>query len=359
MDYSASPSIIGKTSRNHVIDLRSDTVSKPTPGMRKAMAEADVGDDVYGDDPTVNALESRFAELLGKDVATFFPSGTQSNLAAMMSHCGRGDEILVGNSYHTFKSEAGGASALGGIVFCPLPIEPDCSLHPDVIRAAIKPDDPHMPRTRLLCLENTVSGTAIPLVTLTASAATARNAGLAIHLDGARLFNAATELGIHVRELASVADTVSVCLSKGLGSPAGTLLASSADLKPQIRRNRKILGGGMRQTGILASAAIYALDHHVDRLSEDHRRAKLLAEGLRSLPDGSGIEVRQATNMLFVTPRREDHGALVGHLAARGISVGTGVPTMRFVVHLGIDDSDIETTIDAFSEFYAKGPVGQ
>ena len=334
------------------VDLRSDTVTRPCSGMRNAMAEAKVGDDVLGDDPTVIALERRSAELLGKDAAVLFPTGTQSNLAAILSHCGRGDEMIVGRSYHTYASEAGGASALGGIVFCPLSVGPDGALDPDEIASAVKADDPHNPRTRLLCLENTVSGKPVPLASMEASARAARKHGLAIHLDGARIFNAAAALGTSASNIASVADSVSVCLSKGLGTPAGTMLAGPEPFARLARRNRKILGGGMRQSGVLAAAGLYALENNVGRLPEDHRRADLLAGELRKLPASAELDVRHATNMLFVTPRKEDHDPLVSFLARRSVLVGNKFPTIRIVMHLGIDDDEVEAAAAAFREFY-------
>lgn len=334
------------------VDLRSDTVTRPCSGMRNAMAEAKVGDDVLGDDPTVIELERRTAALLGKDAAVFFPTGTQSNLAAILSHCGRGDEMIVGRSYHTYASEAGGASVLGGIVFCPLSVGPDGALDPDEITSAVKADDPHNPRTRLLCLENTVSGKPVSFASMEASAHAARKHGLAIHLDGARIFNAAAALGTSASNIASVADSVSVCLSKGLGTPAGTMLAGSEPFVRTARRNRKILGGGMRQSGVLAAAGLFALEHNVERLPEDHRRADLLADALRKLPASAGLDVRHATNMLFVTPRKEDHAPLVSFLARRSVLVGNKFPTLRIVMHLGIDDDEVEAAATAFKEFY-------
>ena len=334
------------------VDLRSDTVTRPCAGMRRAMAEAKVGDDVFGDDPTVKELERRSAELLGKDAAVFFPTGTQSNLAAILSHCGRGDEMIVGRSYHTYAYEAGGASALGGVVFCPLQVDTDGALDPYEIASAVKADDPHNPRTRLLCLENTVSGKPLPHAAMESSARAAREHGLAIHLDGARIFNAAAALGTSASRIASVADSVSACLSKGLGTPAGTMLAGSEPFARMARRNRKILGGGMRQSGVLAAAGLYALEHNVGRLPEDHRRADLLADALRKLPASAELDVRHATNMLFVTPRKEDHASLISFLARRSVLVGNKFPTIRIVMHLGIGDDDVEAAAAAFKEFY-------
>ncbi len=340
------------TNRNRQIDLRSDTVTQPDAGMRQAMADAVVGDDVFGDDPCVIEIEERFAELLGKDIAVIFPTGTQSNLSAILSHCGRGDEILVGDCYHTYHDEAGGASALGGVAYCPLPVEPDGSIEPRSIKHAVKIDDPHYADTRLLCLENTVAGSAIPLSGMQAAADAARQCGLAVHLDGARLMNAATELGEHPSSLAEVADTVSVCLSKGLGCPAGTMLAASRNLERSIRRNRKILGGAMRQTGILAAAGLYALDNNVERIHEDHRRAAMLADRLEDLPASSETNVKLSTNMVWFTPREQEFERLRSFLSSKGILVAGRRPVMRLVVHLGIDDRDIDIAATEILKFY-------
>ena len=345
---SASPA------RNRLIDLRSDTVTRPDRAMRQAMADAEVGDDVFGDDPTVRRIEERFAELVGKEVSVFFPTGTQSNLSAILAHCARGDEMLVGNRYHSFHDEAGGASALGGVAYCPLPVAEDGSIDPQEIDQAVKADNPHYPRTRLLCIENTVAGTAVPLSRMREAAAAARRRGLAVHLDGARLFNAAAELGEKPSAVAEVADTVSVCLSKGLGTPAGTMLASHRKLEHSIRRNRKILGGGMRQTGILAAAGLHALDHNVERLNEDHRRAAILAERLGNLPIGSGAKVNLATNMVWFTPGQADFEPLGEFLAGRGILVGGRKPVMRIVMHLNVGDEDIDQVAEEFSNYYRK-----
>ena len=337
---------------NRLIDFRSDTVTQPDEGMREAMARAELGDDVYGDDPSVNRLEESFASMIGKDASVFFPSGTQSNLAAILTHCGRGDELLVGREYHTYSTEAGGASAMGGVVYCPLPTSSDCSIEPDLIDANVKADDPHFPCTRLLSLENTVSGLTIPLHRIAAVASRARMHGLAVHLDGARLFNAAIELGTDIATLAGPADTVSVCLSKGLGAPVGTMLSCSTEHLPRVRRFRKILGGGMRQTGVLAAAGLYALDHNIRRLGEDHRRARKLAGMLERLNEDHGVDVTCQTNMVFLKPDVADHALLRAHLAESGMLVTRKKPVMRFVVHLGIDDSDVQQFGEAILEFY-------
>ena len=339
---------------NRTVDLRSDTVTKPDEAMRARMAAAAVGDDVFGEDPTVRELEAVSADMLGKESAVLFPSGTQSNLSAILTHCQRGDEMLVGDRYHSFHDEAGGASALGGVAYSTLKVRQDGGLDAEDIVAAVRADDPHYPRTRLLCLENTTSGKAVPLNRLQRSAEAAREHGISVHLDGARIFNAAASLGNKAAEIASVADTVSVCLSKGLGAPVGTVLAASRSLERQIRRNRKILGGGMRQAGVFASAGLYALNHNVSRLTEDHRRAAYLAEQLSRLPGRCGLGVTHATNMVFITPGEANHDKLHAFLAERGILIGNRRPSMRIVTHLGIDDAGIGAAVAAFNDFYAN-----
>ena len=337
---------------NQSVDFRSDTVTQPDKGMRRAMAEAVVGDDCYGDDPSVNLLERRFARLVGKQAAVFFPSGTQSNLSAILAHCGRGDELLVGSSYHTFTSEAGGASVLGGVSYRVLPVRSDGCISPEDVASAIQPDDPHYPESRLLCLENTFLGQAISLERMQEVADQARHFGLAVHLDGARIFNAAHELGLQARDLAAIADTVSACLSKGLGAPAGTMLACDSELEPVVRRNRKVLGGAMRQSGILAAAGLYALDHNVARLGEDHRRARLLADMIFPLRRSAGIEVSQATNMVFLEPAHQDHAPLRNHLVNKGFLITDKTPAMRFVLHLGHTDCAVERFAAAINGYF-------
>src|SRR5512140_2900856 len=285
-----------------LIDLRSDTVTKPTPEMREAMAKAEVGDDVYGDDPTVNRLQELAAEMMGKEAGLFVPSGTMGNLAAILTHCQRGDEVIIGQLNHSFMFEAGGMSVLGGVSSYQLKNQPDGSLLVDEIEAAIRPDDPHDPITRLLCLENThnrCGGTVQTPETTRAMAKVARKHGLKVHLDGARIFNAAASLGIPARQLAEPVDTVTFCLSKGLSAPVGSVLCGPRDFIHNAKRARKILGGGMRQAGVLAAAGIVALEKMTTRLSEDHARARRLAEGLRNnecvvLDPGT-----PATNMVF------------------------------------------------------------
>ncbi|MEO1190953.1 MAG: low-specificity L-threonine aldolase [Pseudomonadota bacterium] len=335
-------------------DLRSDTVTRPTAGMRQAMAEAEVGDDVYGEDPTITALESRAAELLGKEAACFFSSGTQSNLAALLSHCGRGEEYIAGTEYHIYADEAAGAAVLGGISPCAIPCEADGSLSPSAVTGAVKPDDSHFAISRLLCLENTVHGRVLPLDSISAAAEAARAAGLSVHLDGARLFNASTALGVTPAALGALVDSVSFCLSKGLGAPVGSLLVGESAFIAKARRNRKMLGGGMRQAGIIAAAGLYALENHVDRLVEDHARARRLAEALLPLPELDLDLDRVQSNMVFITPRPDDHAALISFLADRGIIIAADVPTIRLVLHLDIDDARLEAIIKAFQDFYAR-----
>jgi threonine aldolase len=334
-----------------LIDLRSDTVTRPTPAMRAAMLDAAVGDDVYGEDPTVNALQQRLAADLGFEAALFVPTGTQSNLVALMSHCERGDEYLVGADAHTYKFEGGGAAVLGSIQPQPIPHDVDGSLPLDKLAAAIKPVDPHFARTRLLALENTWHGRALPLDYLKAARDFARERGLGFHLDGARLFNAAVASGVPAREIAGLFDSVSVCLSKGLGAPVGSVLVGSAALIDKARRWKKVTGGGWRQAGMLAAAAQYALDHHVERLADDHARAVMLAAGLGELP---GVKLLgQHTNMVFIDVPADRLRELDVHLKQAGIRISIGyLPTLRLVTHLDIDDEGVARTVAAFRQFF-------
>jgi threonine aldolase len=332
------------------IDLRSDTVTRPTPGMRAAMAAAEVGDDVYGEDPTVNRLEARAAELLGMQAALFVPSGTQSNLLGVMSHCERGDEYIVGQQAHTYKYEGGGAAVLGSIQPQPLEFEADGTLDLGRVAAAIKPHDSHFAVTRLLCLENTQGGKVLSLEYLESAHRFARERGLGLHLDGARVFNAAIKQRRPVRDIAQHFDTASVCLSKGLGAPVGSVLCGTREHIARARRWRKVLGGGMRQAGVLAAAGLYALEHHVERLAEDHDNARALALGLSRLP---GLKVDPGavqTNMVFVSVPPERADALRVFLRARNILLATG-SDIRLVTHLDIDAADVGAVVDAVAEF--------
>jgi threonine aldolase len=325
-----------------LIDLRSDTVTRPTPAMREAMMRAPLGDDVFGDDPTVNALQERIAALLGFEAALFMPSGTQSNLCAVMSHCQRGDEYLVGQHAHTYRYEAGGAAVLGSVQPQPIAHQGDGTLALADIEAAIKPDDAHFARTRLLCLENTLGGKVMPQGYLEAATGLARRHGLATHLDGARLFNAAVASGVAARDIARHFDSVSVCFSKGLGAPVGSALCGRADLIARARRWRKMAGGAMRQSGLLAAAALYALDHHVERLAEDHANARVLAEGLQGLP-GVRVDSPQ-TNMVFLSLSPQ-HGANVVERLRRNGLLCTGLYDLRLVTHLDVTRADMERAV--------------
>ncbi|HET7865300.1 MAG TPA: low-specificity L-threonine aldolase [Burkholderiaceae bacterium] len=333
------------------IDLRSDTVTRPSAAMRDAMRAAPVGDDVFGDDPSVNLLQERIAALLGFEAALFMPTGTQSNLCALMSHCERGDEYLVGQMAHTYRWEGGGAAVLGSIQPQPLPQQPDGTLALADIEAQIKPDDAHFARTRLLTLENTWGGKILPLPYLEQATALARRRGLATHLDGARLFNAAVGGGVPARQITRFFDSVSVCFSKGLGAPVGSALCGSRAFIARAHRWRKMAGGGMRQSGVLAAAALHALDHHIERLAEDHANAALLAEGLQGLP-GVSVETPQ-TNIVFVdlAPERaqRDGLGLVERARARGL-LCTGLYRLRFVTHLDVSRDDTLRAVQLLRE---------
>ena len=338
-------------SNSCLCDLRSDTMTAPDDAMRAAMATAVVGDDVYGEDPTVIALESRLATLLGKEAAVFMPTGTQSNLAGLMAHCGRGDEIIVGDAYHIYCDEAAGASVLAGISMNAIATQANGAVSPADVMAAIKVDDPHYARSRLLCLENTVGGQVIPLCDMQAAAQVAWNAGLSVHLDGARFFNAIAALGCEAIELANCADSISICMSKGLGAPVGSVLVGSTALIVQARRNRKILGGSMRQAGVLAAAALHALDHHLPDLERDHANARALAAALSEMDAG---DVQLGSNMLFLTPRDNNPDALRIHMADAGIRIGGQSPAIRMVLHRDVTDDGLDATITAFQSYFTK-----
>ncbi|MDE2407720.1 MAG: low-specificity L-threonine aldolase [Xanthomonadaceae bacterium] len=333
------------------IDLRSDTVTQPTAAMRDAMHAAAVGDDVYGEDPTVNALQRRLADALGFEAGLFVPSGTQSNLLALLAHCERGDEYIVGMDAHTYKFEGGGAAVLGSIQPQPIVQAEDGSLPLDRVAAAIKPVDPHFARTRLLALENTWHGRTLPLDYLREAGELARAHGLGYHLDGARLFNAAVACGVPAREIARHFDSVSVCLSKGLGAPVGSVLVGPQALIDKARRWRKVCGGGWRQAGMLAAACLHALDHNIARLVDDHARAARLAAALGAI-DGIAL-LGQHTNMVFIDVPAERLRALDAHLREAGIRISIGyLPTLRLVTHLDVDDDGIERTVAAFAAFF-------
>lgn len=338
------------------VDLRSDTVTQPTPAMREAMMAAPLGDDVFGDDPSVQALQQRIAAITGKQAALFMPSGTQSNLCAMLAHCERGDEYLVGQNAHTYRYEGGGAAVLGSIQPQPLAQNASGQMHLADIAAAIKPDDPHFARTRLLCLENTWNGHPMPADYLDDATALAREHGLAVHLDGARVFNAAVAMGgdpyVAVKAIVDRFDSVSVCFSKGLGAPVGSALCGSEDLIRRALRWRKMLGGGLRQSGLLAAAAHHALDHHVRRLADDHALAQRLAQGLAGI---DGLSVRSAqTNIVFVDVANGRGPDLLAHLAKDGV-LATGLIGLRFVTHLDVDAVGIDRAIASTRAFFAQG----
>ena len=329
-----------------MIDLRSDTVTRPGAAMLQAMATAPVGDDVMGDDPTVIRLQKTLTERTGKAAGLFFPSGTQSNLAALMAHCERGDEYLVGQLAHTYKYEGGGAAVLGSIQPQPIEHAPDGSLPLEKLAAAVKPKgDPHFARTRLLALENTFHGKLIPAAYIQAATSWAREQGLGTHLDGARVFNAAVASGKPVAELCAPFDTVSICFSKGLGAPIGSVLVGSKELIERAHRWRKMLGGGLRQAGVLAAACLYALEHNVERLAQDHDNARLLAEGLRAIP---GVDVlSQDTNMVFAQFEPSRCDALTEALGKEGILMRAvyGGPT-RLVTHLDVSAEDVRRVVE-------------
>lgn len=337
-----------------MIDLRSDTVTQPTAAMRAAMAAAEVGDDVYGEDPTVNELQDAVAALLGKEAALFMTSGTQGNLCGLLAHCGRGDEYIVGDHAHTYMYEGGGGAVLGSIQPQPVPIGDDGMLDLAAAEAAVKSPDHHFARTRLLCLENTNDGRVLTLNQMEDSAEVAARHGLSHHLDGARAWNAAVALGVTPSAVAAPFDSVSVCLSKGLGTPMGSVLAGPADLVDEAHKWRKMLGGGLRQAGIVAAAGLYALEHHFDRLADDHANATRLAEGLAAI---NGVKIDScATNMVIIHLDGEVIGkrpALREELEDRGIRTHWDGPRARLVTHLDVSAADIETTVEAFAELLA------
>ncbi len=345
-----------------MIDLRSDTVTQPTPAMREAMMAAPLGDDVFGDDPSVNALQDRIAVITGKEAALFMPSGTQSNLCGILAHCQRGDEYIVGQNAHTFRYEGGGAAVFGSVQPQPLTQDAQGCLSLADIAAAIKPDDPHFARTRLLCLENTWNGHVMSDAYLSSATQLARDRGLATHLDGARVFNAAVATAApgqsaheRVRQIADHFESLSVCFSKGLGAPLGSALCGSHELIARARRVRKMAGGGLRQAGLLAAAAHHALDHHVNRLADDHALARRLADGLQGI---AGLTVRSAqTNIVFVEVADGRGPALLDFLKTHGV-LATGLIGLRFVTHLNVDTAGIDHAITTVRRFFAEAHQG-
>jgi threonine aldolase len=347
---------------NSTVDLRSDTVTQPGEGMRAAMFAAPLGDDVFGDDPSVNALQEKIAGMLGFEAALFVPTGTQSNLCGVLSHCQRGDEYIVGQMQHCYRWEGGGAAVFGSVQPQPIAHQPDGTLALADIEAAVKPDDPHFARSKLLALENTLGGKLIPQAYIEEATALARRHRLGTHLDGARLFNAAVAQSAttgatpaaEARRIAQCFDTVSVCFSKGLGTPVGSALCGSRELIARARRIRKMAGGGMRQSGMLAAAATYALDHNIERLAQDHALARRLADGLSGL---EGVQVEAPhTNIVFVDlvgAARERSAGLIPFLAQRGVLI-TGLYRLRFVTHLDVDAPGVERAIVAVREYFTR-----
>jgi len=332
------------------IDLRSDTVTKPSMEMLEAMMTAKVGDDVYGEDPTINELETLAAEMLGKQDAIFCTSGTQSNLLALLTHCERGDEYIVGQLAHTYKYEGGGAAVLGSIQPQPLDFEPDGTLNLEKVSQFIKPDDFHFANTKLLCLENTHAGKVLPPAYLEKAGQFAVENKLMLHLDGARIFNAAVKLKIDVKEITKIFNTVSCCLSKGLGAPVGSVLCGPGDQIKKARRWRKVLGGGMRQAGILAAAGIFALSNNIDRLEKDHDNALTLAKGLSEI-DNIQIDFQMVQTNIIFADISADMNKLYSFLKQRGIIIDKS-NHLRLVTHLDISKKDIDDTIEAFRVFF-------
>ena len=341
-----------------IIDLRSDTVTQPTPAMRQAMAQAEVGDDVYREDPTINRLQEMAAAMLGKEAGLFVPSGTMGNLAAILAHCNRGDEAILGNKAHTFLYEAGGISVLGGVHSYQIPNQPDGTLRLEDIQAAIRPNDAHAPITRLVSLENThnrCGGVSLSAAYTKSVGELARQHGLILHIDGARIFNAAADQGVSVRELAEPADSLTFCLSKALCAPVGSVVCGTQDFIHRAHRIRKQLGGGMRQAGVLAAAGIVALESMVDRLAEDHARARRLAEGLVQIPGFVLDADAPQTNMIFMNLSEETEPLtarqVAQRLAEQDVLVGAvGERRFRLVTHYWIDDQDVERALAAFAE---------
>ena len=332
------------------IDYRSDTLTRPTAGMKQAMLDADIGDDVYGEDPSIIELQERLADQFGKEAGLFFPSGTQSNLVAMLSHCQRGEEVITAQEYHVFTYEASGASVLGGIAMHPLASSDYGTIDPADVQSAIKVDDPHYAVSKLLSLENTVSGCIQPQSVIEEATQVAHDTGLKTHLDGARVFNASVASGLSPATLSKPFDTVSICLSKGLGTPAGSVLVGEKETIRYALRQRKMLGGGMRQSGILAAAGLYALDHNVDRLEQDHINAKLLASALSEIPQLNVDMSRVQSNMVFIHPDKSEHASLAEFMSNRGITIAQE----RLVLHLDIDEAMVRETITAFHDFYEQ-----
>jgi threonine aldolase len=336
-------------------DFRSDTVTKPCAAMRQVMAGAEVGDDVYGDDPSVNALQEYGAALLGKEAALFASSGTQSNLLALLTHLGRGDEYIVGQDAHTYKMEGGGAAVFGSIQPQPIEFEEDGSLDLAKVEAKIKPEgNIHYARTQLLCLENTQDGKVLPLDYQAKASAFVKERGLRLHLDGARVFNAAVKLKADVKEISRHYETVSVCLSKGLGAPVGSILCGPREFINRATRWRKVLGGGMRQAGIVAAGGLYALRNNISRLAEDHENAEFLAKGFGEISEIESLPHSGETNMVFIRLREKNPQDLSDFLKARGILMRADKNPIRIVVHLNLNRTDMRALLDGVKDFFAR-----
>jgi len=350
-NYKKSSAKLPVYSEDKPIDFRSDTVTLPTAGMFEAIPKAKLGDDVYDEDVEVLELQQYAAELLGKEASLFFPSGTQSNLAAILSHCQRGDEVLIGREYHTNLYEARGASVLGGVGICPIDINESGGMVVEDMINQIKEDDPHYAVTKLLCLENPTAGQVQPQSQIDALAQAAHERGLSVHLDGARLFNAHIHTGLSPKKLTKNCDSVSICLSKGLGAPVGTLLVSSHEIIAKAKRIRKILGGSMRQVGVIAACGMYALKNNIARLQEDHNNAKLLAQGLSEISELEVDYGKNQTNMLFVNCPEQHRTPLEQYLSDNHIRISS-LDRGRLVCHLGITEKDIRSVIEVFREYF-------
>jgi len=350
-NYKKSSAKLPVYSEDKPIDFRSDTVTLPTTAMFEAIPKAKLGDDVYDEDVEVLELQQYAAELLGKEASLFFPSGTQSNLAAILSHCQRGDEVLIGREYHTNLYEARGASVLGGVGICPIDINESGGMVVEDMINQIKEDDPHYAVTKLLCLENPTAGQVQPQSQIDALAQSAHERGLSVHLDGARLFNAHIHTGLSPKELTKNCDSVSICLSKGLGAPVGTLLVSSHEIIAKAKRIRKILGGSMRQVGVIAACGMYALKNNIARLQEDHNNAKLLAQGLSEISELEVDYGENQTNMLFVNCPEQHRTPLEQYLSDNHIRISS-LDRGRLVCHLGITEKDIRSVIEVFREYF-------
>ena len=351
--YKRNSSHSRKSEFKNLIDFRSDTVTLPSKEMLSAIQDAKMGDDVYDEDDEVNELQKYAANLLGKEAGLFFPSGTQSNLTAMLSHCQRGDEALIGKNYHTNVYEARGVSVLGGVGICPIETSETGSMDVGDMLNEIKDDDPHYAVTKLLCLENTISGRVQPQNELEVLANAAHKKNLKVHLDGARLFNAHIYTGASMESLTNCFDSVSLCLSKGLGAPIGSLLISDQATIDKARRLRKMLGGGMRQVGVIASCGMYALKNNVQRLQDDHDNAKLLADGLSSISELSVDYGDNQTNMVFVNCPKAHRKPLENFLFDKEI-ITSNLDRGRLVCHLGITEKDILFVIDSFKEYFKR-----